>query len=335
LHFSGESKAERRNKMKFSKEDKILLYRNLVRGRKYDEELVELFSKVKVPGMWHSGLGQEAVGAGAATFLREGDWLYPSHRGYTFGLARGVDGKRWIADHLGRAGGFSRGKGAHYIAPKGSGILPFGGTIGSAFPISAGAGISAKRLGKSQVVVCLFGDGAAQRGTLHESFNLAGAWKLPIVWVCENNMYSITTNQSSVMAVDDIAKLAGGYDMPGVVVDGQDVIAVADAVMEGVERARAGKGPSLVECKTYRYRNHGEGDAFPTNYRTKEEEEEWKRRDPIKIFHQRLLDEGVATEDELDTIDAEIADEVAEASKWAQESPWPKVEVAFSNLFAE
>jgi len=155
------------------------------------------------------------------------------------------------------------------------------------------------------------------------------------VWVCENNMYSITTNQSDVMAVDDIAQLAGGYDMPGVVVDGQDVIAVADAVMQAVERARAGEGPSLIECKTYRYKNHGEGDAFPTDYRTKEEEEKWKKRDPVVLFRQRLLDDGVATSDELDAIDAEIAEEVAEASKWAQDSPLPDVEVAFANLFAE
>jgi TPP-dependent pyruvate/acetoin dehydrogenase alpha subunit len=320
--------------MGFTKEDKILLYRNMVRGRKYDEELVELFAKVIVPGMWHSGMGQEAVGAGAATFLREDDWLEPSHRGYTFGLARGVDGKRWMAEHLGRATGFAKGKGAHYIAPRGSGLLPFGGTIGSAFPIAAGAGISAKRLGKGQVVVCLFGDGAAQRGTLHESMNLAGAWKLPVVWVCENNHYSITTSVSKCMAVDDIADLAHGYNMPGVVVDGQCVLAVAEAVMEAVQRARASEGPSLLECKTYRYRNHGEGDAFPTDYRTEEEEEEWKKRDPIVLFRKHLLDEGVATAEELDAIDTEITQEVAEASKWAQESPWPEVEEAFTDLYA-
>jgi TPP-dependent pyruvate/acetoin dehydrogenase alpha subunit len=321
--------------MEFTKEDKILLYRNLIRGRKYDEALVELFAKVKVPGMWHSGIGQEAVGVGAATFLQKDDWLYPSHRGYAFGFARGVDGKRWLAEHMGRAGGFAKGKGAHYIAPKGSGILPFGGTIGSAFPIAAGAGISAQRLGRGQVVVCLFGDGAAQRGTLHESMNLAGAWKLPVVWICQNNLYSITTRQTRVMAMEHIADLAQAYHMPGVVVDGQDVLAVADAVIEAVERARAGEGPSLIECKTYRYRNHGEGDAFPTDYRTKEEEEEWKRRDPVAIFRRRLLDEGEAAVSELDAIDQEIGEEVAAAVKWANESPWPDVEEAFTDLFAE
>ncbi len=320
--------------MEFSREDKILLYRNMVRGRKYDEEMVELFAKVKVPGMWHSGIGQEAVGAGAATFLRKDDWLYPSHRGYTFGLARGVDGKRWLAEHLGRVGGFARGKGAHYIAPKGAGLLPFGGTIGSAFPIAAGAGISAKRLGRGQVVVCLFGDGAAQRGTLHESMNLAGAWKLPIIWVCENNLYSITTRMTHCMACEDIADLAHGYCMPGVIVDGQDVLAVAEAVMEAVDRGRNGKGPSLIECKTYRYRNHGEGEVFPTDYRTAEEEEEWKKRDPIQLFRRHLLEEGVAGA-ELDAIDAGIAREVAEASQWAQGSSWPDPEVAFSNLYVE
>jgi pyruvate dehydrogenase E1 component alpha subunit len=321
--------------MEFTKEDKILLYQNMVRGRKYDEELVELFAKVKVPGMWHSGIGQEAVGAGATTFLRKDDWLEPTHRGYTFGLAKGVDGKRWLAEHLGRATGFAKGKGGHYVAPKGSGVLPFGGTIGSAFPISAGAGISAKRLGKGQVVVCLFGDGAAQRGTLHESMNLAAVWQLPVVWVCENNLYAVTAHLSQSMAVKDIADLAHGYNMPGVIVDGQDVLAVAEAVMEAVERARAGEGPSLIECKTYRYRNHGEGGAFPTGYRTKEEEEEWKKRDPIVLFRQFLLDEGDVAAHELDSIDEELVQEVLEASKWAQESPWPEVEQAFTDLYAD
>jgi TPP-dependent pyruvate/acetoin dehydrogenase alpha subunit len=320
--------------MEFTKEDKMLLYRNMVRGRKFDEALVEMCAKSQVPGMWHSGLGHEAVGAGIATFLRKDDWLEGTHRGITHGFAKGMDPKKWLAEHLGRSDGYAKGKGGHSCGDKSIGSLPAGGTIGSCFPIAAGAGIAAKRMGKDQVVVCLFGDGAAQRGTLHESMNLVGAWNLPVVWVCENNTYSITTHSSKALAVDDVSNFAHSYGMPGVTIDGMNVLAVAEAVMEAVDRARKGEGPSLIECKTYRFREHGEFD-IPTDYRTKDEIKEWRERDPIKLFREQLLKDGIASEEELDAIDVEFETEVAEASEWAFASPEPAVAEAFTDLYAD
>ncbi|MBL7163512.1 MAG: thiamine pyrophosphate-dependent dehydrogenase E1 component subunit alpha [Anaerolineales bacterium] len=320
--------------MKLTHEDKILLYRNMLRGRKYDEALTKMFNKGQVPGMWHSGIGHEAVGAGVATFLRQDDWLEVTHRGITHGLAKGLDARMWLAEHLGRVGGYAKGKGGHHCADREHGILIGGGTIGSCFPIAAGAGLAAKRLGKDQIVVCLFGDGAAQRATLHSCMNLAGVWNLPIVWVCENNLYSITTHVKNAIAAENIADLAHSYNMPGEIVDGQDVLMVTEVVMDAVERARNGKGPSLIECKTYRFREHGEGE-IPTPYRTREEVKEWKKRDPIKLFRYLLLDEGVVTEEDLNAIGTKLDKEVAETVDWAIESPMPALEEAFTDIYVE
>jgi TPP-dependent pyruvate/acetoin dehydrogenase alpha subunit len=317
----------------FRKEDILLLYRNMVRGRKYDEALVEMCRKSVMPGMWHSGIGHEAVGAGIASFLRNKDWLGITHRGVTAGLAKGLDARMWLAESLGRSGGYCKGKSRKSIDSK-VGVLPGGGTIGSCFPIATGAAIAANHAGKGQVVVCLFGDGAAQRGTLHECMNMAAVWNLPVIWVCENNRYSITTHASKVLAVENISDFAHSYSMPGITVDGMDVIAVAVATIEAMERARNGKGPSLIECKTYRFREHGEFD-IDTSYRSKDEVERWRKRDPIELFRERLLDEGVASTEELEAIDDEMEEEVEAAAEWALASPFPEADEALTDLFAE
>ena len=319
--------------MQFEAQDLRLLYRNMVRGRRYDEGLVELFAKGSVAGMWHSGVGHEATQAGAATFLMGKDWLGITHRGITAGLSKGLDPRKWLAESMGLAAGYGGGKGRK-CADREKGVLPSGGTIGSCFPIAAGAAIAAKRLGQGQVVLCLFGDGASQRGTLHECFNLAAVWKLPVVWVCENNLFSITTRIDNAMAARNIADLASGYNMPGVSVDGQDVLAVAEAVTAAIERARHGEGPSLVECKTYRYREHGEGD-IPTPYRTREEVERWKGRDPIQLFRTYLTKNGLASQNELDAVEHQIAAEVEEACRWVLQTPSPDPKEAFTHLYLE
>jgi len=315
----------------FDKDDLVLLYRNMVRGRKFDQTLIEMCQKNQMPGMWHSGVGHEAVQSGMASLLRRDDWLGITHRGITSGLAKGLDAKRWLAETLGRATGYAGGK-SRKSADREIRILPGGGTIGSVFPIATGAAIAMKNQDVDSVVACLFGDGAAQRGTLHECMNMASAWKLPVVWVCENNSYSITTHASRAIAVENIADFAFSYDMPGVVVDGQDVIAVAEAVLEAVQRARKGEGPSLIECKTYRFREHGEFD-ITTTYRSKDEIEQWKKRDPIRLFRERLLTEGTVSVDELDMIDRIIDEEVAEVSKWALASPEPEPRTAHQKLY--
>lgn len=317
--------------MKIQQDDLILLYRNMVRGRKYDETLIELCQKSRMPGMWHSGVGHEAVQAGVATFLRQDDWLELSHRGITAGLAKGLDARKWLAETLGRSGGYCGGK-SRKSADQELGVLPAGGTIGSCFPLATGAGIAAKHAGKGQVVMCLFGDGASQRGTLHECMNMAAVWKLPIIWVCENNQYSITTHQSKALAVENVSSFGKAYGIPGETLDGMDVVAVAEAALRAIERARRGEGPSLIECKTYRFREHGEFD-ITTSYRTKEEVERWKERDPIMLFRDRLVEDGTATDEALIEIEAELDRETAEVCAWALESPEPNAEQAFMDVF--
>lgn len=320
--------------MDFTNKDLSLLYRNMVRGRKYDQALIEMCAKSQVPGMWHSGIGHEAVHVGISTFLRQDDWLGLTHRGITAGLAKGLDAKMCLAEHLGRAGGHAKGKGGHYCGDRKNGLLPVTLTIGGSFPIATGAGIAAMNEGKGQVVVSLFGEGAAQRGTMHESMNMASVWNLPVVWVCENNLYFITTHAKDSLATGSVADFAGGYGMPGHSIDGMDVLKVTEVVMEAVERARQGGGPSLVECNTYRFREHGEFD-IPTDYRTKDEVKEWRGLDPIKVFREKLINEGTALAEELDKVDGELDQEVEEASDWALASPEPAAEEAFTDLFAD
>jgi TPP-dependent pyruvate/acetoin dehydrogenase alpha subunit len=317
----------------FSTREKKLLFRNMVRGRRFDEAVNELCRKSILPGMWHSGIGHEATQAGAASFLRQDDWLGLTHRGITAGLAKGLDPKMWMAETLARVGGYGKGK-CRKAADRRVGVLPGGGTIGSAFPIAAGAGVAAKHAEKGQVVVCLFGDGAAQRGTLHESMNMASVWKLPVIWVCENNLYYITTHIKDAMALEHIADLAASYDMPGTVVDGQDILAVSTTVLWAIQRARTGEGPSLIECKTYRYREHGEFDIDP-GYRPRGEIEEWRKRDPIEILRKRLLEEGSVAKMELDRVDQEVEREVDEVTEWALDSPEPGTEEAFLGVFLD
>jgi TPP-dependent pyruvate/acetoin dehydrogenase alpha subunit len=317
--------------MDCSSETVRMLYVNMVRGRKFDEAVNELCQKSIMPGMWHSGIGHEATQAGAASFLRTDDWLGITHRGITAALAKGLDARMWMAETLARASGYGKGKGRK-AADRDVGVLPSGGTIGSVFPIAAGAGIAAKHADRGQVVVCLFGDGAAQRGTLHESMNMASVWKLPVIWVCENNLYYITTHVRDAMAVEDIAELAPSYDMPGVVVDGQDVTAVSQAVLEAIRRARKGGGPSLVECKTYRFREHGEFD-IDAGYRPKVEVDCWRDRDPIELFRGRLLGEGSIGRVDLEGVDEEVDREVAKVVQWALEGPEPGVDEAFRGVF--
>jgi pyruvate dehydrogenase E1 component alpha subunit len=310
------------------------MYRNMVRGRKYDQALIEMCAKSQVPGMWHSGIGHEAVHVGISTFLRQDDWLGLTHRGVTAGLAKGLDAGMFLAEHLGRAGGYAKGKGGHFCGDREHGLLPVTMTIGGSFPIATGAGIAAKNEGKGKVVVSLFGEGAAQRGTLHESMNMASVWNLPVVWVCENNQYFITTHAKDSLATGSVVDFASGYGMPGLTVDGMDALKVTETVMEAVERARDGGGPSLIECNTYRFREHGEFD-IPTDYRTKDEVKEWRELDPIKLFRERLIGEGAASEGELDVIDGELDLEVKETTAWALASPEPHAEEAFTDLYAD
>ena len=239
-----------------------------------------------------------------------------------------------VAELLGREAGACRGKGGSmHIADVNKGMLGANGIVGGGFPLAAGAGLTAKFNGKGQVAVCFFGDGAGNQGTFHEGLNLAGIWKLPVIFVAENNGYAESTPVSYHMSCRDIADRAAGYNMPGVTVDGLDVFAVYEAAGEAIARARRGEGPSLIECKTYRYYGHFEGDAIL--YRTKEEEESYRARDPITAMRRALVDRGIAEDAELDAIDKKIHDSLDLAWEFGEASPYPTPEDALTDVYVK
>ena len=325
--------------MKLENEDLILLYRNMVLGRKIDEITVEAMATGKVLAFYHSGQGSEALAAGVATFLRKDDYIWAHHRGHgiTYLISKGGSGMEFLAEHYGKANGSCGGMSSFHAAEPDIGALGASGTIGSIFPMTLGWGLGAKKHNRGQVAVGCFGDGGSNRGTLHEAFNLSSIWKLPIVWVCDNNGVAQFMPIKDAYAREDIADLAAGYDMPGVVVDGMDVLAVHEAVQAAVERAREGGGPSLIEAKTTRYRAHGEGipDVYHTEARPPEIVEEFKKRDPILSFAKKLLDQKILTEKDIEAIDAELQAEAEAMDKEATEGPMPDPAILEKALYAE
>ncbi|MBW2085038.1 MAG: thiamine pyrophosphate-dependent dehydrogenase E1 component subunit alpha [Deltaproteobacteria bacterium] len=312
--------------MKLTKDQLIKLYTLMVRTRELDGLIINALKTGKAIGFFHSGLGEEAVSIGGCTFtLKDDDYLYPHHRGHAIGffLARGLSPKAFVAYHLCKVPQDVEGP-----TPVERGIFGVSGTIGGSFVLSVGMAITAKKNGKGQVTACFFGDGAANRGTLHEAMNLASVWNLPIAWICENNLYAQFMPFKDAFAREDIADIAASYNMPGVVVDGQDVLAVHEAVQAAVARARAGDGPSLVECKTYRYRGHSEGGPDIAHYepRPTEEVEAWKKRDPIVLFREALLKQGTLTKADIKKIDKETETEIEALEQYADECPRPQPE---------
>jgi acetoin:2,6-dichlorophenolindophenol oxidoreductase subunit alpha len=324
---------------KLTKDEMMLLYVNLVRTRKLDEVMVGGLLAGKVGGHWTSQFGQEAVGVGATTFLRRDDYLLYGHRGHgiTTTIPKGLPPKAFIAEHYGRDAGGCHGVGLFREFDADLGIVGLSGTLGGNFVVAAGLGIGAKMRGKGQVVICNEGDGTYGRGTFHECALMSANWKLPIVWGIENNQYMIYSHVSELYPKENMADLAFGYGMPGIVVDGQDVAAVAEAYRSAIERARAGEGPSLIECKTYRIQPHvfGMADLRGSTPRPQEEIDAWKNRDPIDLFEKRLLEEGVITKADIDRIHRDAKEEMEEAERFASESPPPDPELLQRALYAE
>jgi pyruvate dehydrogenase E1 component alpha subunit len=301
--------------------------------RAFESACQEFFAAGKIPGFVHLYLGEEAVATGACSTLRETDMITSTHRGHGHCLAKGGDLKFMMAEIFGRTTGYCKGKGGSmHIADFDLGILGANGIVGAGGPLACGAALSCKYRKNDTVTVCFFGDGASNQGTTQEALNLATAWKLPLVFINENNGYGISCPQSKSMAVTDIADRAAAYDMPGVVVDGNDVLAVYEAVSEAVARARQGKGPSLLECKTYRWRGHFEGD--PTVYRPESELKEWMAKDPIPRFTKNLLESKQATQAELDAIVAGVKKDVEDAVAFAQSSPAPTAADLLNDVYA-
>jgi len=302
--------------------------------REFETKAAELFAEGRIPGFVHLYIGEEAVATGVSANLKDSDYITSTHRGHGHIIAKGGDLKYMFAELFGRVTGYCKGKGGSmHIADADKGILGANGIVGAGHNIAVGAGVSSKYRGTDQVCVCFFGDGSTNQGTFHESLNMASIWKLPVIFVCENNLYGISMHQSRHQAIQDVADRAVAYNIPGVVVDGNDVLAVYEAANEAIDRARNGQGPTLIECKTYRHRGHFEGD--PTVYRDKEEVQEWLEKDPILRLINYMLENNVATEDDIKNINKEIASEIDEAIKFAEESPFPPVEAAVEDIYTD
>jgi pyruvate dehydrogenase E1 component alpha subunit len=309
------------------------MYRKMLEIRFFEEKVFDLYAQNLVPGTIHLYLGEEAVAVGVCSVLRKDDYITSTHRGHGHCIAKGAELKRTMAEILGKKTGYCKGKGGSmHIADFSIGMLGATAVVGAGLPIAVGAGLSAKLRKTDQVVACFFGEGASNQGTFHESINMASIWKLPVIFVCENNLYAMGTRQSRVMAIENVADRAGAYGIPGVVVDGNDVLAVYEATQKAVERARKGEGPTLIECKTYRHKGHSRVD--PAKYRPKEEVEEWLAKDPIKRFKEKLLQTNTLTESEIQQIEKEVSDEIEEAVKFAMESPYPAPEEALEDIYA-
>ncbi|MBU0703676.1 MAG: thiamine pyrophosphate-dependent dehydrogenase E1 component subunit alpha [Chloroflexi bacterium] len=305
-----------------SKEKLLWAYERMKLIRAFEDRTAEIFAEGKMPGFVHLYAGEEAIGVGVCAHLTDEDYITSTHRGHGHCIAKGVEVKPMMAELYGKATGSCKGKGGSmHIADVDKGMLGANGIVGAGGPLACGSGLMAKTLGTDQVTVCFFGDGAAEQGTMHEAMNLAGVWKLPIVFLCENNGYAESTPWGYHCAAKDISDRAVAYDMPGATVDGTDFFAVYEAAEVAIERARKGQGPSLVECRGFRYYGHFQGDAML--YFTEEEKARNRANDPIASFKKRLLERKLLSAEEIAEIDAKVGKMIEEAVEFAEESPWP------------
>ena len=316
---------------------KILLKRMMV-IRAFEETAGKLFYKGQIPGFVHLSVGQEATSVGTCAALNDTDYIGTTHRGHGHIIAKGVDLKRMMAELFGKIDGFCQGKGGSmHVFDKSKGVLGANGIVGGGIPIVTGGALSAKLEKKGRVAVSFFGDGATNEGAFHEALNLAAVWKLPVVYVCENNQYGEFTSTADATAVTVIAKRAASYDIPGVTVDGNDVEAVHAAATEAIARARQGLGPTLLECVTYRWHGHFHGEEAmlgAKGYRDKAEIERWKSLCPIVQYKKKLLDSKMMTQDEIDALEKSAQAEVDEAVEFARKSPFPAAEAALEDVYA-
>ncbi len=319
--------------MDLSRETLIKLYTTMATIRNFEERGIPETGQRAMSGSVHSSAGQEAVPTGVCAHLFDEDYIGSTHRGHGHCIAKGVDPKRMMAELFGRSTGTNKGKGGSmHIADMSKGMLGTNGVVGASIPLAVGAGLTSKLKDLKRVAVAFFGDGAANQGVLHESMNLASVWKLPVIFCCENNGYAQSTPVEYALSTANVSDRAAGYDMPGITVDGMDVFAVYDAAGQAVERARNGEGPTLLECRTYRFYGHTVFDN-PLTYRTKEEEDHWRARDPLKLFRENVLPLGDITLEELDQIDQEAADLMEEAIKLADAGPLPETDKIYEDVY--
>lgn len=312
------------------------MQRRMLRIRRFDERASKMVKRGHIPGTVHTSIGQEAQVVGACMALDDGDYTAGNHRSHGHPIGKGSPLGPLMAELVGKATGVCGGKGGSlHLADFAVGSLGESGIVGSSIPIATGAALSSKVLGNGKVSLAFFGDGAANQGCLYEAMNIAGVWNLPIVFLCENNQYALSTPAHTVTS-GVIAERAAGFGMPGIrVEDGQDVLAVYDTVRSAVDRARRGEGPTLVEVVTYRFNEHSEGLRLGVDYRNADEKATWVARDPIVSFRDVLAARGIATEEELDALEAAVMEEVDEAVRFTDESPFPDPSVAFADLYTE
>ena len=321
--------------MELDKQKLLLMYRNMLRIRRFEERLAEESARGNIPGLLHLYVGEEAVAVGACSALRKEDYITSTHRGHGHCIAKGGDLRKMMAELFAKETGYCKGRGGSmHIAAPDIGIVGCSAIAGAGIPIAAGVGLSSKLRKTDQVCVSFFGDGASNTGAFHEGMNLAALWQLPVVYVLENNLYAISTPALKSSKLKNISDRAAAYGMHAAVADGMDVLSVYEAVSQAVGRARRGEGPTLVECKTYRFRGHHEGDPKKgETYRTKQEMDEWEKRDCILRLGEKLIKERKATQAEQDAINQEVMKEIDDAVAFAKESPSPKPEDVMTHLF--
>ncbi|QIN81943.1 ABC transporter substrate-binding protein [Rubrobacter tropicus] len=312
----------------------VEMLRLMFRIRRFEEKLARLFKRGKLPGFVHLYIGEEAVAVGACSALKREDRITSTHRGHGHVIAKGAEVRRMMAELLGKVDGYCRGKGGSmHTVDFGLGVMGTNGIVGGGIPIAVGSAWGDKQLGRDYVTVSFFGDGASNQGVFFESMNLAAIWKLPVIFMCENNGYTEWTATEKLTA-GDISDRGRAFGIPSARVDGNDVLAVNEAVAEAVRLARAGGGPSLIEAKTYRWHGHNEGEeVFSGKYRPEEEMAEWREKDPIAALGARLTEWGVMGADDVARVDAEETRRVEEALEFAQQSPFPDPEEALAHLF--
>jgi len=327
-------KATKAKKSKFSKATYLGWYENMYRIRKFEEATLKAYSQQKIRGFCHVYIGQEAISAGIESALKEGDKIVTAYRQHGIALGRGMDANSCMAELFGKGTGCVGGKGGsmHFFS-KEHNYFGGNGIVGAQIPIGTGIAFAEKYNGTKNLCVVMFGDGASRQGALWESWNMAMTWKIPALYICENNGYAMGTSVERTSNVTDMSKLGASFEMPSESVDGMDPAAVHEAITRASEHIRSGKGPYYLEIKTYRYKGHSVSD--PAKYREKSEVQEYQERDPIKVTEKLILDNGLATADDIKAIKNSVKEEVAEAAKFAEESPWPDASELYTDNYSE
>jgi acetoin:2,6-dichlorophenolindophenol oxidoreductase subunit alpha len=319
---------------RFSPEELKGLLKKMMLVRRFEESAEEAYMRGMIHGTMHLSIGQEASAIGICSALTDQDFITSTHRGHGHCIGKGAEVKYMFAEFFGKEDGYCKGRGGSmHIADPSKGNLGANGIVGGGIPIAVGAALSAKMRKTDQVVVSFFGDGANNEGAFHEALNMASIWKLPVVFVCENNLYGMSTSTERSTAIKNIAERAAAYSMPGIIVDGNRFADVADAAHDAVERARRGEGPTLIENKTYRVRGHSRSDR--NRYRTKDEIESWIERDPIVLFENELTQFGLVNSAEIAELRASVEAEIIDAVAFAKNSPMPSISALTRDVYTE